>query len=662
MWRLHLASQELARRSRVSGRVLEIWLGHVVNAFCLIRPALSVLFRCYQFVRAYPDRRAPLWTSVRAEIRAASHLVFLASVDVSAKVFRRAYGGDASLGGFAFGYRDLDPAAGREFCRYHERWRFLDAEVDARTLLSAEAFDRAGGLSSLPEDSEWRRRLGPLAAEGSSSVLGMAPRRRPETQFEAWLNARWREEIEKERNRLRLGGRPSRAHPVRDKRERVAARSAVGQVGRVPRLPDALLAEATWTTVSEGHWRYPGEKIGVLEGRVALMSVRHLARDPASQGSMVLLLSDNLEVCMDFDRGRARGSAPMLVLCRRLAAYALAGRMRICTRYVESERNPFDEGSRRPVGGPPGEKPLPPPPGLPAPELPWRSRWPQRAALAAPRRATAGGTSRMRECILELPSQPARSARRAARRAFLELFAGSGRLSGAVQRLGVDTGPVMDLLHGPEFDLLLLPIQSLVLQWLEAGRIACVWLGTPCSIWSQARRNVRNVAAAEAKDAVGVACAVFSASVMQACLRLGIPFILENPQRSRLFEFPPVRDIVEDPRVSSVTFDACQYGAPYRKSTVLIGTVPRLHRLARRCCGGHHHIPLSGSVKIATSRGARYERLTQLAGEYTRPFARRSPVGAQGGGRARALRGRWPARGVARRAAQRSRRGPSCRS
>ena len=63
---------------------MQIWLGHAVNLLMLMRPALSILDKCYQFVQEALERRIPLWSSVRREMKAIASVVWFAEVDLAA--------------------------------------------------------------------------------------------------------------------------------------------------------------------------------------------------------------------------------------------------------------------------------------------------------------------------------------------------------------------------------------------------------------------------------------------------------------------------------------------------------------------------------------------------------------------------------------------------
>ena len=123
-----------------------------------------------------------------------------------------------------------------------------------------------------------------------------------------------------------------------------------------------------------------------------------------------------------------------------------------------------------------------------------------------------------------------------------------------------------------------------------------VHLGTPCTVWSRARRNLKDFKKARRKEAIGVALALFSACVVRECLAAGVHFSMENPQTSRLWEFGPVRDLFLDKRVCFFTFHMCAWGAPYKKPTSILTDLHSLLHLACRCPGRNIHEQLRGTM------------------------------------------------------------------
>ena len=153
-------------------------------------------------------------------------------------------------------------------------------------------------------------------------------------------------------------------------------------------------------------------------------------------------------------------------------------------------------------------------------------------------------------------------------------------------------------------------------------RYCWISLGTPCSVWCIARRNVQRVAQAEAKDRLGVIFAVFSAEVIETCLAHNVLFALENPQTSRLWHFPRMAQALSDSRVNQVMFHACMFGAQSKKPTTVAGTLPGLCELHRKCdkSDNHQHERLSGRTTCTFHGKTGSVSRTAISGAYTNRF------------------------------------------
>lgn len=90
-----------------------------------------------------------------------------------------------------------------------------------------------------------------------------------------------------------------------------------------------------------------------------------------------------------------------------------------------------------------------------------------------------------------------------------------------------------------------------------------------------------------------------------------------NPASSRVWEFAPVAALFGLHQVKFLVWDMCQYSSDHKKPTGLLTNMMALQKLARKCCGGHAHIPLSGTESYVGADGKRHSRnKTAAAGEY----------------------------------------------
>lgn len=166
---------------------------------------------------------------------------------------------------------------------------------------------------------------------------------------------------------------------------------------------------------------------------------------------------------------------------------------------------------------------------------------------------------------------------------FLELFAGTGRLSSCLRDENVGVLDPIELKKGPVFDMRRRSSKQTILAWIRSGRISVVHLGTPCTVFSRARHFIRHIPRAREKERIGLELALFSAEVIALCNRYKVQWSLENPRHSRLFEVPILADLLQQPFVHVVDMDFCMYGEPYKKPTRIFTTMEEMLELAKRC-------------------------------------------------------------------------------
>ena len=163
--------------------------------------------------------------------------------------------------------------------------------------------------------------------------------------------------------------------------------------------------------------------------------------------------------------------------------------------------------------------------------------------------------------------------------------------------------------------------QHRLLKALRSGRVKAVWLGTPCSTFSRARRGPRNrpgpppplrstalpwglddLAHAE-QQVVDISNKLvrFTLTVIRTCIKLRIGVAVENPMSSILWQIPELQALLSQHGQNSVT-DFCGWGERWRKSTRIFSWNLDLTECMRRCTGrsicsfsNKEHICLSGT-------------------------------------------------------------------
>ena len=192
---------------------------------------------------------------------------------------------------------------------------------------------------------------------------------------------------------------------------------------------------------------------------------------------------------------------------------------------------------------------------------------------------------------------------------YLDLYSGSRGVAHALSRLGAPWVLTFDWGHSVEENLLDYKLQRLILSLLERKAFVGVGGGPVCSSFSRAiRPAVRSKAhpaglpsfrqSMESRVAEGNAHSAFIAEVVTVALRLDLPFWVENPRTSYMWDMPEWKSLIDAaPTDPFAVIDYCQLGAPWRKRTrFFVSGCLAGQRLL--CQGGHLHQRLSGYSQL----------------------------------------------------------------
>ena len=203
---------------------------------------------------------------------------------------------------------------------------------------------------------------------------------------------------------------------------------------------------------------------------------------------------------------------------------------------------------------------------------------------------------------------------------FWELFSGDGNLSKAMANFGFAVVEPIDVKHDPTMDLTHRQLQDCVRQFILDGHVDYFHLGTPCTVFSRARRGIKNHAKARHKERIGCELAFFSCELARLCNQHGIAWSIENPQTSRIWELECFREILALPGVVVVDFPMCNFGQPYKKPTRIITNCQMLAQL-RGSCPHHKHAEVLKSRTWSPIHG--WSNRTTLAGSYPKALCNR---------------------------------------
>ena len=385
-------------------------------------------------------------------------------------------------------------------------------------------------------------------------------------------------------------------------------------------------------------WKNPGEHITLKEARVILSSLKRTCRVSSLFGCKKVTVSDNLGAVLAFEKGRSSTPAPN-ALCRRAAALLCATGCKWRIRHVETKRNVADGPSRWFEGGGIRHRefhkqkeeriheeckhqhvsPSPksrcqiclsdcvPPPGLDAPveDAPTQNK------ACGLNQAEAAASSSFRVSADSTVRKPAGKRLR-----FWEIFSGCGSLTRAMRKRGCRVLPPIDISRSPFFDLTKPHVQEAIKVIIVSGQVDYIHFGTPCTVFSRARRGITNWRKSQHKETVGCELAALTAELCCLCSRHGVMWSIENPRSSRLWEFPLFDVLYSLPNAHCIDFDMCCYGTDYKKPTRILTNWSCLDQLHAVCTHVRHTTVLKGKVRVVEPGGSRWVNRTTLAGAY----------------------------------------------
>lgn len=157
-----------------------------------------------------------------------------------------------------------------------------------------------------------------------------------------------------------------------------------------------------------------------------------------------------------------------------------------------------------------------------------------------------------------------------------------------------------DIQLGSEFDLLKKSNVDSIIDTIHAGKVAYVHVGLPCQSWSRARRhdgfgpgplrdddrylyglpNLRPLDWEKVRQ--GNRLLFNSVRILAACQKSQVPWTLENPMTSRVWETKCIQRLAKHAVCHKADF--CQYGCPWQKATYFLAS-KGLHLNLKNCSG-----------------------------------------------------------------------------
>ena len=186
---------------------------------------------------------------------------------------------------------------------------------------------------------------------------------------------------------------------------------------------------------------------------------------------------------------------------------------------------------------------------------------------------------------------------------FIELFAGSAKVTKFVAAMGVSVGQPIDITYSEEFDVASLHL----LRWitfLVAGRkVKAIMLEPPCTTFSIMRRP--RLRSRLKPLGFSTSCPITLGGNLMACragvvaytaARSGVVSIWETPFSSYMRHLPAWKAVSQLPESVEIRSDSCQFGSPHLKSFRFLCVNARADPLRRRCKCTGRHLPVEGSL------------------------------------------------------------------
>ncbi len=186
--------------------------------------------------------------------------------------------------------------------------------------------------------------------------------------------------------------------------------------------------------------------------------------------------------------------------------------------------------------------------------------------------------------------------------AFIEIFAGSAKVTRFVSEAGFSMGVPIDLSVSSEFDLRSQHVASW-LTWLVSEQLILGFMiEPPCTTFSVMRRPpLRDVSHPYGFDprheqtAVGNQLGQRGFQMLFVGRRNRVVGLLETPNSSKLKNMPSWKALASHPDVYATRCDSCRYGSIHLKSFKFLTVGMKLSHAALRCQCSQPHVPVQGA-------------------------------------------------------------------
>ena len=110
-----------------------------------------------------------------------------------------------------------------------------------------------------------------------------------------------------------------------------------------------------------------------------------------------------------------------------------------------------------------------------------------------------------------------------------------------------------------------------------------------CKRWPMGKPNLQPWEQARVDTANRIYEAV--AKVITECTRLGVTYTIENPTGSYMWDYPHIRNAIEETGAIKIDFQACMWGSKRDKWTRFVTNSDDFRALEKKCDKSHEHAP-----------------------------------------------------------------------
>ena len=191
---------------------------------------------------------------------------------------------------------------------------------------------------------------------------------------------------------------------------------------------------------------------------------------------------------------------------------------------------------------------------------------------------------------------------------FIEIYAGSAKVTKEVAALGFSVGPPIELSRSEEYNLQNAQVIAWLTHLLMHRKLLAFMCEPPCTTFSIMRRPALRDAEhpygfdpGDPQTATGNMLACRSFQMMAVGEREGAAGLLETPNSSKLKNLPSWNVLSKRPGSSTTRCDSCRYGSPHLKSFRFLCVNFKPHHAALRCQCTKPHLQVQGQYTKASA-------------------------------------------------------------